>query len=53
MVSRSVLWDGVVVEEDAMVEQCVLTSGTRVPRGMSLSYSIVSGPNAESVTPIV
>lgn len=53
VVSHSVLWDGVVVEEDAMVERCILTSGTRVPRGMSLSHSIVSGPNAESVTPIL
>jgi NDP-sugar pyrophosphorylase family protein len=32
-VTRSILWDDVVVEEDAVVDECILADGVRVPRG--------------------
>jgi NDP-sugar pyrophosphorylase family protein len=40
-VTRSILWDDVVVEADATVEDCVLADGVRVPRGTRLAQSAV------------
>ena len=34
-VERSVLWDDVVVEDGAMLRECVVTDGVRVPAGTS------------------
>lgn len=32
-VTRSILWDDVIVEEDASVDECILADGVRVPSG--------------------
>jgi mannose-1-phosphate guanylyltransferase len=34
-VTRSILWDDVVVEADAVVDECIVTDGVRVPAGAS------------------
>jgi len=34
-VTRSILWDDVVVEADAVVDACIVTDGVRVPAGAS------------------
>jgi ADP-glucose pyrophosphorylase len=43
-VSRTVLWDDVVVEAGASLEDCIVTDGVRVPAGTTLrGVAIVSG----------
>jgi mannose-1-phosphate guanylyltransferase len=34
-VTRSILWDDVVVEEGAVIDECIITDGVRVPAGAS------------------
>jgi NDP-sugar pyrophosphorylase family protein len=41
-VSRSVLWDDVCVEGGAVVDQCIVTDGARVPEGARLRRSVVT-----------
>jgi mannose-1-phosphate guanylyltransferase len=40
-VTRSILWDDVTVEAGAIVEECVLTDGVRVPSGLQLRRQAV------------
>ena len=43
-VTRSVLWDDVVIEAGATVEACIVTDGVRVPAGSTLrDVAVVSG----------
>ena len=40
-VTRSVLWDDVVIAGGAIVDECVLADGVQVPAGVRLSRSVV------------
>lgn len=39
--TRSILWDDVTVEEDAVLDECIVVDGVRVPAGTKLDRSIV------------
>jgi NDP-sugar pyrophosphorylase family protein len=42
IVSRSILWDNVVVNDGCVVEDCILTDGVALPPGTTLRRTIVS-----------
>lgn len=46
-VSRSILWDDIVVEAGARVADCIVTDGVRVPAGARLVGSLVLPASAE------
>jgi len=52
-VSRSILWDDVEVQERAVVEECIVTDGVRIPAGSMYRRSILvrEGDNVV-VTPL-
>ena len=40
-VTRSILWDDVTVGERAVVDQCIVTDGVRVPDGATYRHEIL------------
>lgn len=48
-VSRSILWDDVAVGPDAMVEDCVVTDGVRIPAGARYRRQILLRGQDDSV----
>jgi NDP-sugar pyrophosphorylase family protein len=45
-IERSILWDDVIVEDGAMLKECVVTDGVRVPADTSwhgVTIRVVSG----------
>lgn len=46
-VSRSILWDDVVVDDGAVLTECIVTDGVRVPRDVQLVRSLVLPASAE------
>jgi NDP-sugar pyrophosphorylase family protein len=44
---RTILWDDVILEEDAELVECIVTDGVRVPAGTQLIRSIVLPASAE------
>jgi NDP-sugar pyrophosphorylase family protein len=46
-VSRSILWDDVVVEDGVKLADCIVTDGVRIPAGTQLSGSLVLPASAE------
>ena len=46
-VSRSILWDEVVVDDGAVLTECIVTDGVRVPRDVQLVRSLVLPASAE------
>jgi NDP-sugar pyrophosphorylase family protein len=42
-VTRSILWDGVVIGEGARLSDCIVTDGTRVPPETSLDRHVIVG----------
>jgi NDP-sugar pyrophosphorylase family protein len=49
-IERSVLWDDVVVQEGAMLEECVVTDGVVVPAGTSWHRVTLRVPTGELAT---
>lgn len=47
VVSRSIIWDDVVVEDGARLTDCIITDGVLVPAGMELVRSVVLPASAE------
>lgn len=47
--TRSILWDDVIVEDGAVVEGCILTDGVRIPAGMQLKRALVLPASAEKL----
>ena len=48
-VSRSILWDDVIVERDACLSECIVTDGARVRAGVQLVRSLVLPLSAEKI----
>jgi NDP-sugar pyrophosphorylase family protein len=49
-VSRTAIWDDVVVEDDAELVECVVADGVRIPAGLRLvSSAVVLAPEVEPV----
>jgi mannose-1-phosphate guanylyltransferase len=48
-VTRSILWDDVVVEGDAVVDECILTDGVRVAAGSSHKRVVLVRDEADQV----
>jgi len=52
-VTRSILWDDVEVEADAVIDECILTDRVRIPRGATYSRAIVlRRGDAQDVIPL-
>jgi mannose-1-phosphate guanylyltransferase len=47
VVSRSIIWDDVVVEESARLAGCIVADGVRIPRGLELADALVLPSSAE------
>lgn len=45
--SRTILWDDVVIEEDVKLVDCVVSDGVRIPAGTQLDRSLVLPASAE------
>jgi NDP-sugar pyrophosphorylase family protein len=54
-VSHSIFWDDIDVARDAVIDECIVTDGVRVPPGASFHHGILlSGPNgAPCAVPMV
>lgn len=46
-VTRSILWDDVLVEREAVLEECIVADGVTIPAGTQLNRSIVLSADAE------
>ena len=47
-ITRSILWDDVVVEADAILDECIVTDGVRVPAGASYRRAVlIAGDHPE------
>jgi NDP-sugar pyrophosphorylase family protein len=49
-VTRSILWDDVTVDAGAVVDECIVADGVRIPRGAAYRHrAIVAGANGEPI----
>ena len=48
-VTRSILWDDVVVEAEAVVDECIVTDGVRVAAGSSYRRAVLVQDEADQL----